>query len=112
MKRLFIFILSLLPLTGFAFEQSQIQFPQTHFQSVNTYKQCTSYTPNITEVGAISLYNSQQSTNHTGKPRKVIHDPGEPFQTPIGDTPWVLMILLIGFYIIRKKWKRMHSLPL
>lgn len=115
MKNLFILILSLLPLIGFAFEQqTQAQFPQAQFQSTSSYQSITSYTPQITEVGAINVYGSQQSSSHRSGPRKSSRPDldEDPFSTPIGDTPWVLMILLIGFYILRKKWKRMHSLPL
>lgn len=109
MKKLFIIILSLLPYIGFAFEYSQAKFPEAQFQSVSTYKSCTSYTPHITEVGAVEVYNTQQSTSHHGQPRKVNGNPPDPVPTPVGDTPWPLMILIIGFYIIKKKWKIMKS---
>ena len=110
MKKLFVIILSLLPHIGFAFEYSQVKFPEAQFQSISTYKSCTSYTPQITEVGATNIYGSQHSSSsYQSGMRKNLVDPNEPYLTPIGDPPYILMLLIIGFYIIRKKWKRMKS---
>ena len=108
MKKLYTIILLFVSIHLHGIES--IQFPQMQFQSVNQQTRYVSYNPHITEVGATSVYEDNNQT-YNGKPgiRKVNSHPNDPFPTPIGDTPWLLMIVLIGFYIIRKKWKRMKS---
>lgn len=113
MKKLFILILSLLPLMGFAFEQqTQVQFPQAQFQSTSSYQSVTSYTPQITEVGATNVYGSHQSTvSHRSGPRRVINDPNDPFASPVGDPPILFMILIAGIsvYFIEKRKTKMEE---
>ena len=104
------------------FQTQQTEFQPISFQSTSALSHSgSSYssTPTINNYGT-AIYNetSYYSQNKVG-PRKESANPSTPgtpdsegVQQPIGDTPWVLMILLIGFYILRKKWKRMHSLPL
>ena len=96
----------------YGFESTSIQFPQARFQSVNTLTIGTNHQYNITPVGAQDMCGSQ--TNYSPRRANGIghgdgNNPNDPFATPIGDTPWPLMLLIIGFYIIRKKWKRMKS---
>ena len=102
-------------------QYAQIEFQPILFQSTSTLPHSgSSYssTPTINEYG-IATHNGTSYSPNRVRPRKAESSnpgtpgPGKPeYQQPIGDTPWVLMILLIGFYILRKKWKRMHSLPL
>lgn len=96
----------------YGFENTSIQFPQVQFQSVNTLTTGTNHQYNITPVGAQSM-NGSQSSHSPRRSNGIEHgdsgNPNDPFATPIGDTPWPLMLMIIGFYIIRKKWKRMKS---
>lgn len=112
MKRLYTIILLFVSIHLYGIEQ----FPQIQFQSVNKQTTYVNYTPHITEVCATSVYEEHNQNQYGGKPgiRKVngndnSSNPYDPFLDPIGDTPWPYMILLIGFYIIMKKWKRMKS---
>lgn len=109
MKRLYTIILLFVSIYLHGIEY--VQFPQAQFQSVNKQITYVNYTPHITEVGATSVYEEHNQNQYNGKPgiRKVGRDPYDPFLDPIGDTPWPLMLMIIGFYIIRKKWKRMKS---
>ena len=109
MKRLLIVLMIFISgMFCYGFENSSAQFPQAQFQSVNTLSSGTNHQYNITPVGSQDMNGSQIPTH---SPRRVGRgdDPGDPMQTPIGDTPWLLILLIIGFYIIRKKWKRMKS---
>lgn len=83
------------------------QMPSSEFKSVNNQNICSGskYASEITPAF--------QNTQNIGKPviRKVKDDPYDPFLDPIGDTPVIFMICLIGLYIAYKKWKRIKSLP-
>jgi hypothetical protein len=93
---------------GFAFEQqTQVQFPQVQFQSTSSYQSVTSYTPQITEVGAINVYGSHQSTvSHRNGPRRGINDPNEPYMTPVGDVPFIFMLSLCLLVILHKQFRK------
>lgn len=97
-------------------QYAQIEFQPISFQSTSTLPHSgSSYssTPTINEYGIATCNETTYYSPNKVGPRKTPGTPGQgDVQQPIGDTPWVLMILLIGFYILRKKWKRMHSLPL
>lgn len=110
MKKFLLILICLFPITGYAFNNN-MQFPQAQFASINQTKFHTYYKPNITPVGATNAYNYENSNISYNSPRRVKDNPGEPYQTPIGDTPVIFMICLIGIYITIVKWKRIQSLP-
>ena len=98
MKKLFVIILSLLPFIGFASEQ--VQFPHIQFQSTSVYPSVSNYTPQITEVGSINVYNSQQSISNL---RKVSGNPYNPYQTPIGDVPILYIACFSCIFLFYKQ---------
>lgn len=68
------------------------------------------YMSPISNVGAISPYATATSESSRPKPQTGIRrvgrddDPGEPgFEQPIGDAVWFLLILSIGYVVVRKK---------
>ena len=112
MKRIISFI--------FCIMFAQIQYAQIEFQPIAF--QSTSIMPHSgSSLASNPILNNDGTASYNGAtytPNKVgvrKNTPGTPGQgqdinqQPIGDTPWPLMIMIIGFYIIRKKWKRMKS---
>lgn len=97
MKKLFILILSLLPYIGFAFEYSQAKLPEVQFQSTSNYQSITGYTPQITEIGAANIYNTYST------PKKVSGNPGNPYQTPIGDVPILYIACFTCIFLYYKQ---------
>ena len=97
-----------------AFENTQSQFPQASFNSVNTRSMSTSYTPQITPVGATSVYEPSESSPYRTQPRRNNAvdpgtDPNDPYATPIGDIPWLLVLVFSMLYIyIRTQRKRIE----
>lgn len=84
----------------YGFENSPAQFPQAQFQSVNTLTTGTNHQYNITPVGAQDM-NGSQTPMHS--PRRVGRDddPGDPMQTPIGDPPIILILMLCFIFIYK-----------
>ena len=104
MKKLFIILLSFISITIFAFESNQMQFPQIEFKSTSSYQSGINYNPNITKVGATTIYDSPQSVQYN-KQYKVVEHPGDPFATPAGDISFISMLLFAGAYTFCKKNK-------
>lgn len=101
MKKLLILILSLLPYIGFAFEQ--VQFPQAQFQSTSSCKTVTGYVPQITEVGASSIYESSSRNIMYMKKGNRPDTDDDPFATPIGDIPMIFLICFICIFLFYKQ---------
>lgn len=107
---LFTFIVCLMPTIAQTFEYKLIAFQST--STLQLSGSSYSSTPTINEYGIATCNETTQYSPNKVGPRK---NPGTPggnpeIQQPIGDTPVILFIVLIGLYIAYKKWKRIQSL--
>ena len=78
----------------FAIESSMVEFPQAQFKSVNSCQTVTGYQPNIMPIG-------EDISRPHGGPRKVSgrDDPYDPYMDPIGDIPWIVMLVLVDILV-------------
>ena len=99
-KYLLIFLFGLF---GTCFAQD---FPETSFRSANTYNMGSGYTPQITSVGSSTIY-GQETADRMYNPRRVPPaDPEDPYMTPVGDIPWIVMISFVCVYLLSNKYKK------
>ena len=87
---------------------SSVQLPETTFKSVNTCLPCTNYRPNIISVYSDNINQVEQQNYYRIRKVGRDDDPGDPFATPIGDIPLIL-ILFVSLYVIKIKWKTIKS---
>lgn len=88
---------------------SSVQLPDVTFKSVNTCIPCVNYRPNIISVYSDDINQVEQQNYYRIRRVGRDDDPGDPFATPIGDIPWLLILLFIGLYVIKIKWKTIKS---
>ncbi len=107
-KKLIALLLVVMPMLCLAqLDGNRAQFPEANFRSVNMYNTNTGYQPQITPVGATTVYGTISNTNNAPcrpHPRKVGEYPEEPYTTPIGDAPIIFMVIFVFQFLCFKNY--------
>lgn len=82
-------------------EQSSVWQPS--FGSSSFCNTGSHYSSVVTKVGAASVFENESSSAHTMTKRRTEGYPDIPFPDPVGEVPFLLMILLLVGYMKRKR---------
>ena len=104
MKKILTILLSICLLNCYAFKQtSEIRLPQTNFKSVNTYNIGSNQQYSITPVCSTNIYYENEVYAPSHNKRRVGGHPNDPYPTPIGDIPYLMLICFLIYYVYKKK---------
>lgn len=89
-----------------------VAVPAVNFQSTSVMHKSGSTLPNAAADGVV-IANDVPNNNQPAGPKRVGPDtpPADPYDGPLGDTPWLLMLLLALGYALRVGKKYGHQLP-
>lgn len=91
---------------------TSVAVPAVNFQSTSVMHKSGSTLPNAAADGVV-IANDVPNNNQPAGPKRVGPDtpPADPYDGPLGDTPWLLMLLLALGYALRVGKKYGHRLP-
>lgn len=89
--------------------------PAEEFHSTSTMSTSGSSLPNAAAEGVVIVNDTDNEADKPSGPRRVggfgDNNYGDPGAQPIGDTPWIMMALLVLGYTLRVRRKRCLSTP-
>ena len=101
----------------FATAQSLAQKPEAQMQSTSVMVGSGSSLPQAAQTGTYTTYDDNTQAGRKGHVRKVEINPGggdpdepgdnsEPWEDPLGDAAWPLMVLAVGYVCVRRMRRR------